>query len=67
MTHGGLLSIMEATSHAVPLIVLPIFAEQDYNAGRVHDVGYGIRLEIVGITQNHIQSAIKSVLEEPKY
>ena len=66
MTHGGLLSIMEATTYGVPLLVLPVFAEQDYNAGRVHDIGYGIRLEFIGLKQEEIQTAIQSILENPK-
>lgn len=34
ISHGGLLSTQEAVYHGVPMIVFPIFAEQDYNAQR---------------------------------
>ena len=31
-THGGLLGIQEAVWHGVPLLAMPVFAEQDYKA-----------------------------------
>eukprot|EP00057_Strongylocentrotus_purpuratus_P012309 XP_011666783.1 PREDICTED: UDP-glucuronosyltransferase 1-2-like [Strongylocentrotus purpuratus] len=41
--HGGLTGIFEAIYHAVPMVVMPIFAEQDSNAVKVEAKGMGIR------------------------
>jgi glucuronosyltransferase len=62
ITHGGLLSIQEAITFAVPMIVFPIFAEQDYNAARVERTGRGISLEISTLTLPQLEGAIQEVL-----
>jgi UDP:flavonoid glycosyltransferase YjiC (YdhE family) len=42
--HGG--SVMGALAHGVPVVALPIFADNQWrNARRVHDLGGGIALE----------------------
>jgi glucuronosyltransferase len=65
--HGGLLGIQEAIYHGVPLILLPIFAEQDYNAARVHNRGHGIKLEITTLTTGVLTTAIRELLENRSY
>ncbi|CAG7727563.1 unnamed protein product [Allacma fusca] len=67
ITHGGLLSTEEATYHGVPLIIFPFFAEQDYNAEKIHRVGNGIRLEFVGLTEQQLTEALAAILTNPKY
>ncbi|KAJ6643628.1 UDP-glucosyltransferase 2 [Pseudolycoriella hygida] len=67
ITHSGLLGIQEAIYNSVPLISFPIFAEQDYNAERIHRREYGIRLEILNVTQAELEKAIESVLTDDKY
>ena len=65
MTHGGYLGTQEAVYHGVPLIVFPIFAEQDYNAERIHRVGNGIRLEVTTLTEKDLTDAISAILTNP--
>lgn len=62
VTHSGLMSIQEAIYHGVPLVSMPVFAEQDYNAERVHNGKYGIRLEITRITEDQLVDAISKIL-----
>jgi glucuronosyltransferase len=62
ITHGGLLSIQEAITFAIPMIVFPIFAEQDYNAARVDRTGRGINLEISTLTLPQLEGAIEEIL-----
>lgn len=66
ITHSGLMGIQEAVQNAVPLISFPIFAEQDYNAERIHRKQYGIRLEILDVTQSQIEDAVRRILKDPK-
>ncbi len=67
ITHAGLLGIQEAIYNSVPLISFPIFAEQDYNAERIHRKEYGIRLELVTVTQPQIEDAVQRILTDQKY
>ncbi|ODM96456.1 2-hydroxyacylsphingosine 1-beta-galactosyltransferase [Orchesella cincta] len=67
ITHSGLIGIQESIYNAVPLISFPIFAEQDYNAERVHRNEYGIRLEITTVNQAELEDAISKVVNDSKY
>ncbi len=42
VAHGGLGTTMLALSYGVPMVVLPLFADQPHNAGRVAAVGAGL-------------------------
>lgn len=66
ITHSGLLGIQEAIHNVVPLISFPVSAEQDYNAERIHRKEYGIRLEIIDVTQPQLEDAVRRVLKDPK-
>jgi UDP:flavonoid glycosyltransferase YjiC (YdhE family) len=61
VSHGGLLGTQEAVYHGVPTIVMPLFAEQDYNAERIQSRGRGIRLEISQLTQAKFENAIREI------
>lgn len=61
ITHGGLSSLQEATAAGVPVIVFPIFAEQDYNAMRIKAHGLGIVLEIADFNEQDLTTAINSL------
>ena len=59
------MGIEEAVVKAVPLIVFPFFAEQDYNAERVQRLGYGITLEARTLTEEDVTNAIHAILTNP--
>ncbi|CAL8083081.1 unnamed protein product [Orchesella dallaii] len=67
ISHGGLLGTQEAVFHAVPMVVFPIFAEQDYNAQRVHSAERGIMMEICDMTEEKLENAIREILTNPRY
>ena len=67
ITHGGLLSNQEAVYHGVPLLVLPIFGDQPINAQKIHDDGYGIRLDWDYLTEEVLFDAIQSILTKQRY
>ena len=66
VTHGGLLGIHEAIAAGVPLIVFPVFAEQDYNADKISLRETGIQLEIMDVTVDLLLQAIKALTTDPK-
>ena len=66
MTHGGLLSTQEAIYHGVPLIVIPIFGDQDMNMRQAENAGYSLTLEIMNFTQEGLQHKIDRLINEPQ-
>jgi len=68
ISHGGLLGTQEALFHAVPTIVIPLFADQDYNADRIESRGRGLSLDIRDMrTPEKLQNAIKEILNNGSY
>lgn len=66
ITHGGLFSNQEAVYHAVPLIALPVFADQPINARKAQDDGYAIHLDWDTLSEDTLYDAIQSILTDPK-
>lgn len=66
ISHGGLLSTQEAVYNAVPIIVFPFFAEQDYNAQRIHGAERGIMMEISELTAGNLEHSIREILTNKK-
>jgi UDP:flavonoid glycosyltransferase YjiC (YdhE family) len=71
VVHGGSGSTLGAIAAGVPLVVVPLFADQPQNARRVAEVGAGLAVEAdredVGGTAGPLRDAIESVLSEPSY
>jgi UDP:flavonoid glycosyltransferase YjiC (YdhE family) len=71
VVHGGSGSTLGALAAGVPLVVVPLFADQPYNARRVQEVGAGIAVEPnrddIPATIAPLRAAIESVLSEPSY
>ncbi|CAL8144007.1 unnamed protein product [Orchesella dallaii] len=67
ITHSGLGGVNEAIFSSVPLICFPVFAEQDYNANLVEQKEFGIKMEIVDLTENELENAILKILGDNKY
>jgi UDP:flavonoid glycosyltransferase YjiC (YdhE family) len=65
--HGGSGSTLMAMAAGVPLAVMPLFADQPYNARRVAQIGAGIALEGGVAAAGELPRAIRSLLEEPRY
>jgi len=67
ITHSGIGSVNEAIYSGVPLILFPIFAEQDYNAYLAESKGFGIKMEITALTEDDLEKAIKELLTNDAY
>lgn len=66
ISHGGLLSTQEAAFHAVPVVGLPIYVDQDVNMLLAEKSGAAIRLEILELTEEKFEAAINKILTDPK-
>ncbi|XP_075232890.1 UDP-glucosyltransferase 2-like isoform X2 [Lycorma delicatula] len=64
VNHGGLLSLFEAVYHAVPVITLPVFCDQESNSAKAVRDGYAIRVELKDITSDLLLAAIKRIIND---
>ena len=58
MYQGGLQSSEEAIHFGVPVLGFAIFADQDYQVGRMEALGVGKSLEITTVTKEELESSI---------
>lgn len=65
--HGGSGTVRGALAQEVPLVIMPMFADQPHNAARVHALGAGIavRPEPAGIDE--LAGAVEQVLGDARY
>ncbi|EDV26580.1 uncharacterized protein TRIADDRAFT_13360, partial [Trichoplax adhaerens] len=67
ITHGGSKSIYEASYHGVPLIGIPIQAEQQLNIGKAKAAGVAIGLERNDLTPDIIVESVTEITTNPWY
>lgn len=64
---GGLQSSEEAIHFGVPVLGFAIFADQDYQVGRMEALGVGKRLEIKTVTKDELKSNIIELITNKEY
>ena len=64
ITHGGNNTTTEAFHFGKPMIVLPLFWDQYDNAQRVHELGYGQRLDTYGFEDAELTDAVERLLAD---
>lgn len=62
INHAGSGSVLGALAHGIPLITLPMGADQELNAERLTDLGAGITLDPITVTSADIRETTKTVL-----
>ncbi|XP_018579881.1 UDP-glucuronosyltransferase 2B7-like [Anoplophora glabripennis] len=67
ITHGGLLSTTETIYHGVPVLALPVFADQKMNAARATLDGYGLTIKLSELDEEKLSSALDNLLNDPRY
>lgn len=65
--HGGSGTMLGTAAAGVPMVVLPMFADQPQNAERVAAVGAGIALAKRGATPEGIREALQRVLADDSF
>jgi MGT family glycosyltransferase len=61
--HGGFGTVRAGLTAGMPMAVLPLFADQPYNARRVAELGAGIQVD----GAEGIADAVRALLDDPRY
>ena len=67
LTHGGLSSLQEAVYHKVPVLGLPVAADQNVNIDKAVETGYALSLQWRNINQNNLNDTIQELLFDKKW
>jgi UDP:flavonoid glycosyltransferase YjiC (YdhE family) len=67
LTHGGSGTVMAALVHGLPLVIVPISADQPENAARCAALGVGRVVEARDATPQAVRHAVRAVLADPAY
>ncbi|KAL7299929.1 hypothetical protein TKK_0007249 [Trichogramma kaykai] len=67
VTHGGMMSSLEAIQAAVPMVGIPVFGDQPTNVQLNVNKGIAQFIDLKDISEEKVTSALKAVLFDPKY
>jgi MGT family glycosyltransferase len=67
LTHGGSGTVMAALVNGLPLVVVPISADQPDNAARCAALGVGRVVDAARLSPEAVRDAVWTVLSEPSY
>jgi len=67
ISHGGVNTVMTALSHGIPLLCIPLGADQPDNAQRCVDAGAGLRLDRRLLTTARLTHAIRTLLSQDSF
>ncbi|XP_036122349.1 UDP-glucuronosyltransferase 2A3-like isoform X2 [Molossus molossus] len=67
ITHGGTNGIYEAIYHGVPMVGVPMFADQPDNIAHMKAKGAAVEVNINTMTSADLLNALKTVINEPSY
>ncbi|MFK3984765.1 glycosyltransferase [Micromonospora sp. NPDC050397] len=67
VTHAGFGATREAVAAGVPVVALPVFADQPANADRIAELGLGVRLDVAELTESALVEACTRVLADPGF
>lgn len=67
VSHGGSGSVIAALAHGLPMVLIPMDADQPYNAARCAELGVASTFEAVEATPESVRAAVAMVLADPSY
>ncbi|XP_025240576.1 UDP-glucuronosyltransferase 2B18-like isoform X3 [Theropithecus gelada] len=67
ITHGGASGIYEAIYHGVPMVGIPLFADQPDNIAHMKAKGAAVRLDFDTMSSTDLVNALKTVINDPLY
>ncbi|KAL2780354.1 UDP-glucuronosyltransferase 2B15 precursor [Daubentonia madagascariensis] len=67
ITHGGANGIYEAIYHGVPMVGIPLFADQPGNIAHMKAKGVAVRVDFNTMSSTDLLNALKTVIKDPTY
>jgi len=67
VSHGGSGSVIGALAHGLPMVLLPMGADQPLNAQRGEALGVAQSLDVMTATSSTIRDTVANVLDNPRY
>ncbi len=67
VSHGGSGSVIGALAHGLPMVLIPMGADQPLNAARCVDLGVAQVLDALKTTPATVREAVSTVLTNPTY
>jgi UDP:flavonoid glycosyltransferase YjiC (YdhE family) len=67
ISHGGSGSVIGALAHGLPMVVIPMGADQPLNADRCAALGVALSLDAVAVTPEAVRAAVAAVLTDASY
>ncbi|XP_066585236.1 UDP-glucosyltransferase 2-like [Prorops nasuta] len=64
---GGLQSLQEAVHHSVPVVAIPFFGDQHFNARKILNAGIGLTLDVDTMTERLIVETLQEVVKNRTY
>src|SRR4029079_18828906 len=64
ITHGGNNTVTESLRFGRPMVLLPVFWDQYDNAQRMHETGFGVRLDTYAPQPEELTGAIARLLAD---
>ena len=66
VSHVGFNSLYESAYHGVPLVAVPLFADQFANAKKVEQFGLGIFVDFKSVNAEQLFEMIEQVITKPR-
>lgn len=67
VAHGGSGSVIGALAHGLPMVLIPMGADQPQNAARCADLGVALVLDAVTAAPADVHAAVSTLLADPSY
>lgn len=67
VSHCGMNSVSESLYRGKPILALPIFGDQNYNAARLCDFGVALKLSKLGFDAEEVKRKMVMILDDPSF
>ncbi|XP_012510948.1 PREDICTED: UDP-glucuronosyltransferase 2B31-like [Propithecus coquereli] len=67
ITHGGANGVYEAIYHGVPMVGIPLFADQPDNIAHMKTKGAAVRVDFNTMSSTDLLNALKTVINDPMH
>jgi len=67
ISHGGSGTVIGALAHGLPMVLIPLGADQLVNAARCAELGVARLLDAMEVTPERVQTAVSAMLADPSY